>query len=627
VSASGAGSCQENPHNQNVRGSAVESGVRATFRYALGQPGDLADWNELVSALLGYLLDVIELTTHGDPVSVNGFRLRHRSLVDQNIPIQSRIQPTAILQSRRDRDSQPYQPLAVVKAAEPRIAFLGELLQDILGLVELQEKGAPVHPDGFRLRRPEGYTVPSAGDPSPLVAQLARWCDADCRFCYHHSNPPDLAEGDASDIVPDYELQSYIDNFLPAEGHIQFRSNWAVREVLADPRALDAMAFLRKRTDKPIFFVTNGNHIDRSTALRLASLQPVSIIVSVNAVRQETRLNEMDRQPASGYRQDITEALGELVSAGVSYGASITAWPGPIMEQLEETIDALSKYSPQFIRVNLPGFTKYSDPVVWETEAVWHAVLETVQASRRRTGIPIIIIPSLFEVESSWSDPLACRLFGVIPDSPAAHAGLSAGDEIISINGYPMLSRMQLLGQLQFVRSAQAVVYRRDGRLSEATLLPWSREDSAHTKDFIGKYYFPRGLVLPFGLSSSAITEILEVGRERNADRTFLVASRLLERTVRALIDATPSVEADRLRVIYPTAEWLGGNIIINDMCVVSDFAGAIRKAGVSPKDIVVIPASGFNDWGRDLMGTHWREIERSTGARVNMLSCARFPY
>jgi hypothetical protein len=101
----------------------------------------------------------------------------------------------------------------------------------------------------------------------------------------------------------------------------------------------------------------------------------------------------------------------------------------------------------------------------------------------------------------------------------------------------------------------------------------------------------------------------------------------MLRRSVSALRSACQRADVGTMHVIYPQALYLGGNIVVNDMCVVSDLVAAISASDAVNTDVVVVPDSGFNDWGMDLSGVHWGSIERLTGIRTVLLQCVRFPF
>src|SRR5205085_465468 len=79
----------------------------------------------------------------------------------------------------------------------------------------------------------------------------------------------------------------------------------------------------------------------------------------------------------------------------------------------------------------------------------------------------------------------------------------------------------------------------------------------------------------------------------------------------------------DRVRLLTTRNEYLGGNIQVMDMCTIGDLAAVIEETlvGAPAPAVIVIPGSGFNSNGRDLMGRHWRDLERWFGIPVRLLT------
>jgi len=78
---------------------------------------------------------------------------------------------------------------------------------------------------------------------------------------------------------------------------------------------------------------------------------------------------------------------------------------------------------------------------------------------------------------------------------------------------------------------------------------------------------------------------------------------------------------------VVPENRFFGGNIFMGDLLVVGDFIRCIEKHGAKEggnPDLVVIPSSPFNlsQWGRDLTGRCYLDIERETGIPVALLPC-----
>ena len=582
------------------------------FRFRLPGHPETLSWPDLIGSMLGSILDTVELTDGGQRVKIDGFRLKHPAMGDIVYPVIYPEDQQLRIASRFESETRPYQPLQAVTAAEPRIALLGRMLGLLQSSTALFADGVAVRPDGFAPLLPETYMVPSAGDPAQILSQLGRCCQSECEFCYLKNNPADLAVADGERFISDEELALYIEQFNPAGQVELFHSDWSVREILSDQRAIPAMRQIRGKTGSPFFLVTNGDHITPRSARELAELSPVMMIVSVNV------LDPLLRSTHIKGRADIGEALRNLKEAHVPFAASITAWPGALMERLRETLVETSRFDPLFIRVNLPGYTQFTAAPDWDTRSTWRQIVALVRAARPESKAPIFSIPSMFEIESEWEDPLAPRILGVIPGSPGAQAGLREGDLIAEVNGIEVRSRHQLITLLNIISNQATFKVIRDGIETELPLIP------ADVSSMCGKYCFPHGLIIPWSLPASWIDEIPEIGRLHRARRLLILASPLLERSLNLMIKYSNDPDRRRIQLCYPKAAYFGGNIAVNDMCVVSDFVAALQSENPQPDDLIIISNTGFNEWGRDLSGRHWEALERIFGVQTLLYNCVR---
>jgi hypothetical protein len=65
-------------------------------------------------------------------------------------------------------------------------------------------------------------------------------------------------------------------------------------------------------------------------------------------------------------------------------------------------------------------------------------------------------------------------------------------------------------------------------------------------------------------------------------------------------------------------------------MCTAADIAAAIheRLRQVPAPDIIFLPTTGFNGSGRDLEGTHWKDLQRWFDIPIiELTATARFTF
>ena len=87
-----------------------------------------------------------------------------------------------------------------------------------------------------------------------------------------------------------------------------------------------------------------------------------------------------------------------------------------------------------------------------------------------------------------------------------------------------------------------------------------------------------------------------------------------------------PLPEGTRLEIVVPRNEFFGGNVSIGDLWVLEDIARAVQPHLLSADrpDLLVMPSSFLSQWGRDLLGTSYRELEARLGIEVALVKCQR---
>jgi len=133
------------------------------------------------------------------------------------------------------------------------------------------------------------------------------------------------------------------------------------------------------------------------------------------------------------------------------------------------------------------------------------------------------------------------------------------------------------------------------------------------------------------GLRISSLERLKEIVQARHAKRVLFLSSALVKPTFEHCLAESQLFGGNQLNidVEIPRNNFFGGNICMGDLLVVQDFIDCIKEYveinnGVRP-DLAVIPSSPFNlsEWGRDLTGRVYLDIERETGVPVELLECA----
>ncbi|WP_262703250.1 MULTISPECIES: radical SAM protein [Streptomyces] len=591
-----------------------------TFSYPVAPTEEQPRPHTHLVSLLELVLDEVDLLEKGDVVNPAAvlteygfFPLTLRPLAQPH-PLAERTE-NAKAAIRR-------QPLFSVSQTEPTIPILARHWSLLAPLIRISKNGERTEMEGFRLRRTSDWVVPSHGHPSEVYEHLARVCNVACSFCYLFGNPDTLAIARAKKSIARDELDTRMAYYRPKERRALFSAQWELNEFLVDPRLPEVMKTLRQTTDRPFFFTTNGNPLTPRIVEQLAEVKPVHFVVSTNTVDEPLRQEVMNERPNRTWT--ALRCLEELRKHEIPFGVSLVATPDFPLEDLTRTIETVSELDPNFIRVNEPGFTRdHPSPMDFDTDVLWGSVIEWTQSMREKTHVPIVAIPSAYEENFFYDDPLAARVIGTIPGSPAAACGLRPGDVIIGVGYLRPTTRSEVVSALMLVKGQVKLRIQRSGQSLELTLDTERPPEYPYTGPYIGKYLVPHGVVTAPSISSGDARGIAQQIEEAGSRHSWLVTSSLMLPAARAFIERSVPEHADGIDFVVATNDYLGGNIRVMDMCTVGDIHAALvrhqESTGRTP-DLILVPATGFNAHGRDLVGRHWGDLERAWNIPVRLL-------
>ncbi len=617
------------------------------FRYRVDLPGEssagAASPAAMAGELLKSLLDVLIPCSGDQELKVDGFKLlSDRSVVNslyQSMPGHSGGKEGAGREGR-DLSSLPasprdtlegYQDIKNAALFSPLIELVKKQLESLLSLVDLECQGRPVKVDGFRLKDLSQWLVPSACDPSEVIEHIGTRCNCDCVFCYNKGAPPSLAlRGPNRKVSEEYEeIMTRIRYFSPGARRSLFPGLGSTCEVLAHPHALDFLSALREKTGEPFRIATNGSALTRGNIQKLASLKPVYLDISLNSSSPGRRKRLMqDAKPETAIR-----SLPLLRDAGIPFSVVVVPWPlksqAEMLEDLERTAVYAGANDARMVQVSLPGYSRYFSPArPLELEDLWPATVAKVREIRLRCGCPVVIMPGMYEEYLSRPKKNVPEVIGVVRNSPAHLAGLKPGDVIRGIAGIIIKNRPQardILSLLQRGRSGAVSVRVQRGE----TEIEIRIDPDKHAYPYCKLTGSHLGVVfMGTGLRSGYLERLGEVIRARGARKVLFLSSRLVRPVFEQMIGESHFFGGIDLTIEVPENKFFGGNIFMGDLLVVDDFisciAGYIRKTGTRP-DLVVIPSSPFNlgQWGRDLTGRCYLDIEREVGVPVELLECS----
>lgn len=617
------------------------------FRYRLDSPGEIpagaVSPAAMAGELLRSLLDVLIPCSGDRELKVDGFKLLSGgSVVNslyQSAPGHSGGGekrgrddlefPSPASPGRGIREG--YQDIKNAALFSPLIELAKKNLEILLSLVDLEYQGRPVKVDGFRLKDLGHWLVPSACDPSEVIEHIGTRCNCDCVFCYNKGAPPSLAlRGPKRTASEEYEeIMTRIRYFSPGAQRSLFPGLGSTCEVLAHPHALDFLSALREKTGEPFRIATNGSALTRGNIQKLAGLKPVYLDISLNSSDPGRRKRLMrDARP-----ETAIGSLPLLKDEGIPFSVVVVPWPleshAEMLEDLERTAVYAGANDARMVQVSLPGHSRYFSPArPFELDDLWPAAAAKVREIRPRCGCPVVIMPGMYEEYLTRQKKNVPEVIGVVRNSPAHLAGIKPGDVITGIAGITIQNRPQARDILSLLQR---------GWCGAVSVRVQRGETEIEIRIDSGKHAYPYcsltgshlGVVfMGTGLRSGYLERLGEIIRSRGAGRVLFLSSRLVRPVFEQMVRESPFFGGFDLAIEVPENKFFGGNIFMGDLLVVEDFIscikGYIRKKRARP-DLVVIPSSPFNlgQWGRDLTGRCYLDIEREAGVPVELLECS----
>jgi wyosine [tRNA(Phe)-imidazoG37] synthetase (radical SAM superfamily) len=513
------------------------------------------------------------------------------------------------------------QPLHSISGTEPTIlllAFHWSALKNLLVFNNGQFDFL-----SFALNKNSDWVIPSSCSPSEIYEYLARMCNVTCKFCYLFGNPTGIAVARGKKIASDNEIETRLKYFNPTKGQSLFHAQWEINEFLLDPKLEKTLTTLRQKSKEPFFFITNGNPLTHKVMEILRKVKPVYLIISTNTLDAPLRSEVMGEKKAN--TRTALNCLEYLKKYKIPFGVSLIAFPDISFKNLTKTVKALSKVNPAFVRVNMPGFTQ-DHPVKFthNTDRVWSDAVTWIKKIRKEVKFPVISIPSAYEFNVYDKTPNIPKITGVIENSPAEHSGLKPDDIVLQINGIPIEFRSDILSIISFLKDSAQLRIKRGEEVLDLTMELYHSGEYPYLGSIFGKYMFPYGIVLSPGISRGNITEIEKLIKEYDAKDVWLITSQIMLNSAQDFIEKLLPEYKNRIHFLLAQNNFLGGNIRIMDMCTIGDFKQCIEEELCIKKtkpELVIIPGTGFNKYGRDLSGKHWTDLERFYPFPVKILT------
>jgi uncharacterized Fe-S cluster-containing radical SAM superfamily protein len=514
----------------------------------------------------------------------------------------------------------------------PLVEYVQRRLEALLRYVDLECDGQVIEPTGFRLKDMAQWRQGRYAGLYEALGAFSGYCNAQCEFCYERGNPLPyeramLSVAEAQTRIRLYDVES-------GWGLLQSRPRLYL-EPFTNPHVIELLRLVRQRAPEQfIHLTTNGSFLTPKMLDALAELAPLALIISVNTADRALRRKIMD-DPRAGVTLD---ALPLLRERNLTFVGSVVAWPTLPAADLEATLRYIDGLTPRALRVTLPGYSRFfSAEPLFDTEAVWRGLCDRLEAIRPMLRAPLIVLPNLYAGAA-----IIPRVGGVILQSPAHRAGLRYGDLITAVDGAPVHTRQQAKSALRQRPSPpqpRRVDVLRDGAPLSVELVdvddpavdlyPYKPLGYRSLREYgdgnEGSHY---GLVLPQDPQLSSLQGLFTLIAEHRARRVLLLTSEIMGPIIATLLETLPEfarlLAALHLAMVVPRHDYWGGNIIMGDLYMVSDYLQAAREyiAQEGAPDLILLPSSFASDFGRDLLGVSYLEIERRLGIPVELLPC-----
>jgi len=533
-----------------------------------------------------------------------------------------------------------------VESLHPLIRYVKNRLEGILCFIDFEKDGKPIKINGFRLKNLNHWAVSRDSSLFTNIGPFSSYCNLDCDFCYEKGNPLLFEKC----LLSVQEVQTRKKYFSKKRGTgIISECSKSDVEPFTNPHILEILRIVRNNS--PNFMInitTNGAKLTEEMVSALSQLKPLCICLSLNSSDPHIRSTLMkDAKP-----ETAINAVKLLREYGIPFVGSLVPWPIESLNtedqlgRLEKDIRYLDKYDARQIRTILPGYSKYFRNGEYSIDtSYWDDIVSKVKSIAARIKTPILLQPSLY-----WTTSVLPYVDGVIYNSPAHSAGIKRGDLIRSIDGERIFTRTQAKNILRYLKGKERVSRSIEMERNGNILLFELRDESKESDDLYP--YKPKGYKTPFfyrkdgfetefgsdfgiclidDFQLSYIDQLVSIIDRHNAQRTLLLTSYLVKPVVEMVIETIPKYmdyfKTRKLHLEIPMQRFWGGNIVIADLYMVQDYAdhvaAFIKREGLKP-DLIVIPSSFATEYGLDLSGVSYLEIENEFDVPVELLRCKR---
>ncbi|MBZ5609876.1 MAG: RIP metalloprotease RseP [Acidobacteriia bacterium] len=138
---------------------------------------------------------------------------------------------------------------------------------------------------------------------------------------------------------------------------------------------------------------------------------------------------------------------------------------------------------------------------------------------RKLVTVTPVLDPKTGAGFAGWAEESQIEIAGVLPDKPAAKAGIQLGDIVVSVNGEPVRSTPKLHDIISNNGGKPVeIVYSRNGKLATVTLTPSPSDTDGTQKWMIGVSLQPRVVFVSLSLPRALVESV----RQNTKSATFI---------------------------------------------------------------------------------------------------------
>jgi NifB/MoaA-like Fe-S oxidoreductase len=432
-------------------------------------------------------------------------------------------------------------------------------------------------------------TFAASGAAEANILPLTSYCNISCVFCSHRQNPPGVIVyrikpctlEDVRDVLP------FIDRTRPVVIG-ESASRIIEGEPLTHPAIREILSLIRTTFPRTtVQITTNGSLLDEKMVEFLHRLGNVVVYLSLNSAGEKGRT----LLTRDGNARQAIKSASLLKSYGVIFHGSVVAMPYLVgWTDLAETVRYLGQQGAETIRLFLPGYTRLADNVLRFGLSLREEINHFITKMRQEGDVPLTAEP-----------PLICNLepvtAGVIANSPAAAAGVRAGDVIQAVNGIQALTRVHAFRQVLKTGSPE-IELNRDGKVY---ILKVEKKPGERS-----------GLVMDYDLDPVMTEEISLALRRRGWPKAVALTSELAAPAINLGLQRFLKHDADVSMVVVKN-RFFGGSIGAAGLLTVEDFKFSLeeylRKNPGNKPEVVLLPGIAFDRRGRDLTGCSYLKL------------------